>query len=245
MVASDYGRMSLDGNIRHIDGYVGIDIDDGESILLQMRGRMSSRYGEGNSRLQILITAGRGPHQWLGERQAIGIGRSDNSRHIVEVYALVIPPEDGSPSPADHEFDGRLIFTRQSQHDENVRHRVIASEFGSRYLSVAGGGGTFVGPTIGGFYPTGYSWSPHRLSMVDGMYFMHHDVNSVIEADDGAPILMSYTGLNSRQTSARSWRSAVLFEAPSGPHAWLNEILAIGVGEYTGGGARYEVYDFD
>jgi hypothetical protein len=244
MAATDFGRVSLDGTIRHIDSNIVVDADDGESILLQVRGRMSPRYGDGNSRLQIVITSARGKHEWLGERQAVGVGRTEGGRWIVDVYALVIPDEAGATA-GDHEFEGKLILCRQSQHNPDAKHRIIAGPFGARYISVADDGGAFDGPLMSGTYPAGFAWSPHRVNVEGGIYYMHHDVNTLIVTDDGVPVLMNYTGLNSPQTPNGNWRSAVMFEAPEGKYAWLNEIFAIGVGKATGGGAQYHVYDFE
>lgn len=86
------------------------------------------------------------------------------------------------------------------------------------------------------------------------------DVRAAIELDDGAVVYVTYQGrLNipadvaaaafNRETvetvdPARYYfRTAPLFETASEKYAWLNGILAIGVGRLTGAGVAYSIYE--
>jgi hypothetical protein len=240
-LSTDYGRRSEDGTLGHIDGYVSLEADTGAAVLMQVRGRTSPRYGAGNSRLQIMFTAD-GDYAWLGHRQAVGIGRTEGAAEVVDVYALeVIAP--GAGPAGRFRFDTEPVLRRISEHNPSLRHHFIKAPTGGRYLSVAEAG-LVDGPRVQGQYLHGYCWSAHRAAISDGAYYLNLDVNTLVEATDGSPILMSYTGVvGGPEQSPGTWLTAMLLEAPVGsPHAWLNEVLAFGAGRNTGEGAEYHVY---
>lgn len=59
-----------------------------------------------------------------------------------------------------------------------------------------------------------------------------------MQTDDGAVILAVANGRHSaRYRGSRwpeSWRIAMTFEAAPGPHEWLNEVVAVGIGHWCG-----------
>lgn len=250
LLATDYGYASVDGKIHGIEAYITVQAEDGTIILMQMRGRASPTYGAGQSRVQIQFTVGAGAYEWLNGFQAIGIGSESGTDNKYEIYGMNGAPLDDTPAPAGGDPAARtalpasFLLQRQSQHTPGAERHVIQSPLGSRYLTLAEGGGGFEGPKLRGEFLPGYSWSPHKMAMQNDQPLLHYDVKTLLQEADGTPILMSYVGVFSSESKAPpgSWLTATLFEVPEGPHGWLNEIQAVGFGQSLGGGAFYKVY---
>lgn len=100
-------------------------------------------------------------------------------------------------------------------------------------------GGTFEGPRLkGAIVPPGGDWFTVRASGV-----LKLDVRLLLVAEDEANILLTYSGVAvPKEGGGMGIRIAPLFEAPEGPHAWLNDIQAIGFGELVEGGVKYDIY---
>jgi hypothetical protein len=99
-------------------------------------------------------------------------------------------------------------------------------------------GGTFEGPRLKGVVaPPGGDWFTVRPNGS-----LKLDVRALLVTDDGANILLTYTGVAVRTDDGMVIRAAVLFEAPEGPHAWLNDIQCVAFGQLIEGGVTYEVY---
>jgi hypothetical protein len=247
---------ATDGSIRQFESDVTIRADDGAIILMQYRGRMSPKYGPGQSRIQALFNVADGPHGWLNAVQAIGYGEEQtDGRTVIEFYALtgaaeIDGPGDGeaTDAAARTSVPADFLLRRKSEHTPGAERHTIASPFGSRYLTLAEAGGAFRGPRIGGEFLSGFSWSPHYFAtkgeygQPDFHMLMHYDVKTLLKTDDGTPVLMSYTGASAAYGLDNAWMTATLFEVPEGPHAWLNEVQAIGIGRWAGDGAEYKVY---
>jgi len=95
---------------------------------------------------------------------------------------------------------------------------------GRRYIPITGG--TFAGPKIRGvILPGGADWQTDRSDGVtdaDALYS--------IRCDDGAVIIVRNQGVIA---GGGYMRTALRFEAPAGPHAWLNQFQF--VSSITGG----------
>ncbi len=99
-------------------------------------------------------------------------------------------------------------------------------------------GGTFEGPRLSGTIAgPGGDWFTVRSTGT-----LKLDVRLLLVGDDGANILLTYSGVGVRNGEGMEIRIAPLFEAPEGPHAWLNDIQCVGVGHLFDGGITYEVY---
>ncbi|MGK2741434.1 DUF3237 domain-containing protein [Tepidicaulis sp. LMO-SS28] len=117
-------------------------------------------------------------------------------------------------------------------------------------------GGTFKGPKLSGtVHQSGADWAIVRA---DGSIKL--DVRAALNADDGTQIYVAYGGrivvpqehmavLGDKKAAAELdpskyyFRSNPLFEvAMDSPHAWLNGIVAVGVGRFTETGVAYKVY---
>lgn len=99
-------------------------------------------------------------------------------------------------------------------------------------------GGTFEGPRLRGtVMPPGGDWFTVRANGV-----LKLDVRLLLVTDDGASILVTYSGVAVPHDGGRLIRIAPMFEAPEGEHAWLNDIQAVGFGELVEGGVTYEIY---
>ena len=114
-------------------------------------------------------------------------------------------------------------------------------------------GGSFEGERLRGeVLPGGADWVINRP---DGA--MAIDVRIALRTDDGAAIYCSYQGLfkAAPEVMARFGRGELLepgefrlrtvvrFETGAEPYAWLNDLLAIGVGRQTAQGPIYDVFE--
>jgi uncharacterized protein DUF3237 len=118
-------------------------------------------------------------------------------------------------------------------------------------------GGTFEGPKLKGtLAASGGDWAMVRA---DGSVKI--DVLTVLTAEDGTNIYVTYGGrilmkpeqmgaLGDRKAAAALdpatyyFRTNPLFEVPmDSPHAWLNNVVAVGVGSLTEAGVSYKIYE--
>jgi hypothetical protein len=119
---------------------------------------------------------------------------------------------------------------------------------------IAVSGGSFTGHRLRGeILP--HAGSDLLLTRSDGSY--QQDVRLALRTDDGALILMTYRGVrhSSQEVAARMaagevvdsseyyLRIAPFFETAAASYAWLNNIVAIGVGERLPNGAIYHVFE--
>src|SRR5690242_15992273 len=101
-----------------------------------------------------------------------------------------------------------------------------------RIVPVAGG--EFVGDRVRGeVLPL--AGSDLLLERADGSF--QQDVRLILKTADDALILMTYRGVR----SDAYLRTAPFFETSAPAYAWLNTIVAIGVGERRPNGVRYEL----
>ncbi len=96
--------------------------------------------------------------------------------------------------------------------------------------------GVVKGPKISGrVLPGGGDW---YLTRPDGIGEV--DVRATIETDDGALIYTHYRGLINPKTGY--FRTTPRYETASEKYAWLNNIVAVGVGSSIPTGVRYHIY---
>ena len=123
---------------------------------------------------------------------------------------------------------------------------------GRRILIVRGG--TFAGARLNGvILPAGGAdWA---LTRNDGSLLL--DVRLTLETDDGERIFMSYRGVRHGPSAvidrlARGetvdpaeyyFRMTPWFETGAARYAWLNNVIAVGVGERLATGPRYNIYE--
>jgi Protein of unknown function (DUF3237) len=100
-------------------------------------------------------------------------------------------------------------------------------------------GGIFEGPKLKGkVRPAGGDWI---LRIDSGTTKL--DVKLLLETDDGQLISNTYTGIvHNRSDGTTYWRIIPVFETSSKKYAWLNYIVAVGLGKFGNGGVSYEVY---
>jgi hypothetical protein len=146
------------------------------------------------------------------------------SRHLFDIAITLHPVQELGATPAGHR---RVV-------------PVSGGEFAGERLR-----GTIL-PHAGG------DW---LLARADGAF--QQDARFTLLTDDGALILMSYRGVRhgSPEVNARIargdpvapteyyLRTAPFFETAAPEYAWLNTIVAVGVGERRPGGAAYEVFE--
>ncbi len=100
-------------------------------------------------------------------------------------------------------------------------------------------GGQFKGDRMSGTVESpGGDWVTRRP---DGSIKV--DVRLMLRTDDGAPILVTYTGIGLMEEGQLKVRSTPLFETGDERYAWLNTIQAVGIGSMVGADVVYDVYE--
>lgn len=102
-------------------------------------------------------------------------------------------------------------------------------------------GGEFEGPKLKGqVLPGGGDW---LLIRPDGAGEL--DVRATLRTDDGHLIYSSYRGIFHGGTDGGDlyFRTTPYFETASEKYGWLNRIVAVGVGTFTGSRVSYKVYE--
>ncbi len=142
-------------------------------------------------------------------------------------------PADQTPVPAD-QLPVEHLFTLQLTAAMDQAHHVRGGPAGRRIIAAVTGG-TFSGARLSGTVAplTGADWVTVRPDKS-----LRIDVRLVLQADDGGTIYMYYGGI---LIDGRA-RTAPYFETGDEQHAWLNNVQAVGIGEVTAEGPRYEVY---
>ena len=119
-------------------------------------------------------------------------------------------------------------------------------------------GGTFAGPRLSGrFVASGGDWGRFRP---DGSFAL--DVRACLETEDGALIYVTYQGrlvvpaalqaavfdmavADRPAPDSYYFRVAPFFETAHPTYAWLNALVAVGVGQIVQGGVAYRVYGIE
>ncbi|MCC7087556.1 MAG: DUF3237 domain-containing protein, partial [Dehalococcoidia bacterium] len=68
------------------------------------------------------------------------------------------------------------------------------------------------------------------------------DVRVLLHTEDGADILVTYTGIGTRDGDGLSIRTAPLFETGDERYAWLNNVQAVGIGKAGTNTVTYDIY---
>ena len=115
-------------------------------------------------------------------------------------------------------------------------------------------GGTFVGDRLSGTIEPG---GGHDWAMIRNDGTLVLDVRLVLTTDDGARILMTYTGVRHGPTEVMErlarkepvdpseyyFRTVPRFETGATKYAWLNDIVCVGYGDRLDVGPQYTVYE--
>ena len=136
--------------------------------------------------------------------------------------------------------------------DVSAPQKLGATPLGERII-VAVTGGIFEGTNIKGtvVQNSGGDW---LLMRADGV--LQLDVRITLQTDDGALIYMSYCGVRDAapEVAARLGRGEAVdpseyyfrvtpqFETASEKYAWLNRLIAVGIGDRKASGPCYRVY---
>lgn len=129
---------------------------------------------------------------------------------------------------AEHLFRLRLELSRRTVlHDGPEVTRVLCRIMG----------GTAEGARLTAtVLPGGSDWVTVRATGVS-----HLDVRMMLDAGDGALILMEYQGIY-EGPSGRGPRVAPTFQSSEVRYTWLNNIQAVGLGTPAVDGVTYEIY---
>lgn len=127
------------------------------------------------------------------------------------------------------EFLMNLAFDTDDKQNQDLGSRQIAPLVG----------GSFSGPKLkGSAIPGGADWMKMRA---DGSRELN--VRATLKTDDGELIYISYSGLLVPGKNGLYWRISPRFETKSEKYAWLNNIVAVGVGVPMPGKAAYSIYE--
>jgi hypothetical protein len=139
-------------------------------------------------------------------------------------------------------------FTLQVSRGEALS--VGAGPFGRRVVGAVGSGSVKGDRMSGVLVGPGADWA-----VLGGDGYFQIDVRAQIKTDDGAVLLLTYTGsleLNERVTAALSggetrvedqyFRTHVRMESGDERYRWVNRTLFVGQGRLTPDGVVYEVY---
>lgn len=164
--------------------------------------------------------------------------------------------EENSLTPA-RRLEGRYLCTVEFEVGGGIIG-IGVSPFGDQRLGYISGG-RFFGPRINGMVLSGGgNWSrAGRLD--DGVSVGTFDARAVWKTDDGELVYLSYTGRSVIPDDVRATfadphipdadpahyylRIAPVFETASAKYAWLNGVLAVGIGERTDFGVRHVLYE--
>jgi Protein of unknown function (DUF3237) len=162
------------------------------------------------------------------------MSRTKNALFIAALLAIfctgTADAQHSSSNSADLQADPpRLEFVFEEFVTLGVAIHPGETPFGDRNI-VPITGGVFSGPNIRGkVMPGGWDW---QLSTKTGCHSLHADY--MIQADDGAIINVVNQGMLCATPGAKARLfTTPTFEAPLGPHAWLNGGAFIGTLEVT------------
>ena len=233
--------------VAFIEGLITLLPDEGPAILMRYMGRRSPRYGTDGGRITIgFEAASDSPHDWLNDIVAVGqverIG--DDLRFTIhELLGRMSAPDSNALS-----IEGDPLYIMAAHGSVGDRH-IIHTPVSSRYMTIAEEGCETHGQ-LNASWPAGFAWGAHRTSRTATGEFtlpLHIDMRAGLVADNGDALLQYYLGTTPRSAldpspgNDQSWLTAALFEAPaSGPNAWLNDIVALGIGWVEDNEARYD-----
>jgi hypothetical protein len=141
-------------------------------------------------------------------------------------------PEHGTSSPERIQ----LVPLARVSVAAGERHRVEGGPFGNRVIaSISEGrweGERLSGKIVG----AGGDWAMPGPG--DAMLL---EVRQVLETDDGAIVYVTYHGRCDR--SRGTYTVAPTFETADERYAWLNAVVAVGIGRFEQGRLNYEMFE--
>ena len=229
--------------LSQIEGLIALQSDEGRTIFMKYIGRRSARYGETSWRLGVGFEADREGPDWLNELHAAATVEQVGDDLVFTVHELV----RADAPDAEHFFRITPLYQMIARDSVGKRH-MIDGQVARRYFSVAERGCRANG-LVDAEWVEGFSWGSHRMGTVAGRMPMHIDMRAAMVTDDGVPIIQHYTGVSQSELMStepgadRSWRTTAVFEtAASGAYAWLNGVVAIGLGWAADNEAQYRYY---
>ncbi|PKP82669.1 MAG: DUF3237 domain-containing protein [Alphaproteobacteria bacterium HGW-Alphaproteobacteria-18] len=148
----------------------------------------------------------------------------------------------------------RYLCTYRADLDD-PQQTIGKAHFGRRMIAVLTGGLVEGDRLRGRVVPGGGDWAT-----IDDQETLRLDARVTIETHDGALIYVSYRGVLRPMSKVREFslrggpateeeraqvyfRTTPIFETGDERYAWLNNIVAVGLGESIGGAVRYNVFE--
>jgi len=160
-------------------------------------------------------------------------------------FVSAVTRGDGAPLPLRSQF--LMQMSAELEDSQQLGETPVG---GRRIVYVKAG--EFSGPELKGqVLPGGGDWVLVRRDGVSQL-----DVRITLRTDDGALIFVSYRGISTLAPEVRQrilkgevvdpseyyFRTTPFFETASEKYAWLNKLVAVGVGRRTRTGVVYSVY---
>lgn len=141
-----------------------------------------------------------------------------------------------APEALPVQFLGTLsVRTREVE-----RVGIEGGPFGTRSVATVTGG-TFDGPGLRAELTPGVAAGDWITERDDGSFAL--DVRFCLRTDDGADILVTYVGIGQRfDDGSVRIRATPRFETGDDRYRWLNNVVAVALGEPTDEGVKYDVY---
>jgi hypothetical protein len=230
-----------------VEGLFTLLPDEGPAILMRYMGRRSARYGTDSWRVAVSFEAAAdGPHDWLND--ALGVARIDKSGDDLHFTVHELLGRKSNPDADALETDTGLLYRMIAQGSVGERH-IVHTPISTRYMTIAEEGCETTGQ-LSATWPAGFAWGAHRTSRTPEGEFtlpLHIDMRVSLVTESGEALLQYYQGTTARSAIApdpdtdRSWLTIAVFEAAvDGPNAYLNGIVALGIGWVEDNEAHYE-----
>lgn len=137
----------------------------------------------------------------------------------------------------EHALPVEFLFHIVCDTSETPPTLIDSGPHGTRFI-VDATSGSFEGPKLAGrVHGPGGDWSTLTS---DGT--VRVDVRLQMQTDDGADILMTYTGVGVTVDGELQLRTTPRFEVGDARYVWLNQVQAVATGRLGENGVEYDVY---
>lgn len=235
-------RATCGADIFSVEGLLTLASDEGETVLIKYAGRGGARYGVDRYCVGMIFEAPAATLGWLNDICACAYVRVVGGDLQFEVYELL-----GRAEPEARALRVDPLYAMSGQ-DSVGERRTIEGAVANRYVSMAETGCLAEGQ-LKATWLKGMSWGPHRMGFTPTSFPWQIDMRVAMRATSGDIVVQQYIGalpsciISPEPDADRSWRTVAVFEAPvSGENAWLNVVVALGIGWTENNEAHYRYY---
>ena len=241
-LSNEWRQGALGAGVVAVEGLVTLKTSTGETILMKYIGRGNADLGATSYRIGAVFEASCGELDWLNDVCAAGRVTVSGADLHFELFELL-----GKPGPDSVFLEVTPLYQMRAR-DSIGQRNVIHGQVADRYLTMAGEGCLATG-ALEAEWLKGFSWGPHRMGKADKTYPWQIDMRVGMRTAQGTAAIQQYIGTVPRQTVSadpaadRSWRTVAVFETEGeGPLAWINGVVALGIGWKEANEAQYLYY---